>query len=78
MLVLKRKEGQWIDITHKSGDILRFRVYNLCSEFPGRVDLAFDDAERNFEIQRPERVLRKAVEVPPPALDPEVGVPAQS
>ncbi len=60
MLVLKRKEGQWIDVTHKSGDVLRFRVYNLCSEFPGRVNLAFDDAERNFEIQRPERVLSKA------------------
>ena len=78
MLVLKRKEGQWIDITHKSGDVLRFRVYNLCSEFPGRVDLAFDDAERNFEIQRPERVLRKAVEVPPPALAPEERMPAEA
>ena len=60
MLVLKRKEGQWIDVTHKSGDVLRFRVYNLCTEFPGRVNLAFDDAERNFEIQRPERILAKA------------------
>ncbi len=76
MLVLKRKEGQWIDITHKSGDVLRFRVYNLCSEFPGRVDLAFDDAERNFEIQRPERLLRKAAEAPAPAA--EGGVPAEA
>ena len=55
MLVLKRKEGQWIYITHASGDVLKFRVYNLCSEFPGRVDIAFDDDDRNFEIQRPER-----------------------
>ncbi len=78
MLVLKRKEGQWIDITHKSGDVLRFRVYNLCSEFPGRVDLAFDDAERNFEIQRPERLLRKAATAPAPAPAAEGGVPAEA
>jgi hypothetical protein len=56
MLVLRRKEGQWIEVTHKSGDVLRVRVYNLCSEVPGRVNLAFDDQARNFEIQRPERV----------------------
>jgi len=62
MLVLKRKDGQWIEITHKSGDIVRFRVYNLCSDFPGRATLAFDDADRNFEIQRPERLRRKAAE----------------
>lgn len=59
MLALKRKEGQWIEVTHTSGDVLRFRVYNLCGEFPGRVDLAFDDPERNFDIQRPERALRQ-------------------
>lgn len=55
MLVLRRKEGQWIDVTHKSGDVLRVRVYNLCADAPGRINLAFDDAEHNFDIQRPER-----------------------
>ena len=60
MLVLKRKDGQWIEITHKSGDIVRFRTYNLSSEYPGRVTLAFDDDERNFDIHRPERVRRQA------------------
>lgn len=60
MLVLKRKDGQWIEITHKSGDIVRFRVYNLRSDFPGQATMAFDDADRNFEIQRPERLRRKA------------------
>jgi len=55
MLVLRRKEGQWIEVTHKSGDVLRVRVYNLCAEAPGRINLAFDDADHNFDIQRPER-----------------------
>jgi hypothetical protein len=58
MLVLKRKDGQWIEVRHKSGDLLRVRVYNLSHEIPGRVNLAFDDQARNFDIQRPERVAR--------------------
>jgi hypothetical protein len=58
MLVLKRKEGQWIEVTHKSGDVLRFRVYDIARSDPGRVNLAFDDQARNFEIQRPERFLK--------------------
>ena len=54
MLVLKRKEGQWVEITHSaSGDTLRVRVYDIAGEFPGRANLAFDDAARNFEIERP-------------------------
>ena len=57
MLVLKRKEGQWIEIVHRSGDVLRFRAYNVCGGFPGRVNLAFEDDARNFEIHRPERAL---------------------
>jgi hypothetical protein len=56
MLVLRRKEGQWIEITHqRSGDTLRIRVYNIRSRFPGQLDLAFDNPDRNFEIIRPER-----------------------
>jgi Global regulator protein family len=55
MLVLRRKEGQWIEIAHKSGDTIRIRVYNIRSRFPGQLDLAFDDAARNFEVRRPER-----------------------
>lgn len=58
MLVLRRTEGQWVEVKHKSGDTLRFRVYDLCGEKPGRVHLAFEDVERNFEIQRPERRCR--------------------
>lgn len=56
MLVLKRKEGQWVEITHRSGDVLRFRVYNLRPGSPGYLDVAFDDDARNFSIQRPERL----------------------
>ncbi len=58
MLVLRRKEGQWIEVTHRSGDVLRFRVYDVSGETPGRVNLAFDDPERHFSIQRPERLLK--------------------
>ena len=55
MLILRRKEGQWVEITHKSGDTIRIRVYNIRSRFPGQLDIAFDDDARNFAIQRPER-----------------------
>lgn len=59
MLVLKRRNGQWIEVTHTaSGQVLRFRVYNISCDYPGRVNLAFDDEERNFEIQRPDRFLK--------------------
>jgi hypothetical protein len=68
MLVLKRKEGQWVEVTHRSGDVLRLRVYNIAHDYPGRVNLAFDDEPRNFSIQRPERFLRASAddaEAPP-------------
>ena len=52
MLVLRRKSGQWTEITHRSGDVLRVRVYHA---FPGHVDLVFDDDPHNFEVNRPER-----------------------
>ena len=58
MLVLRRKEGQWVEITHKSGDTIRVRVYHIRTRFPGQLDLAFDDDAHNFLIQRPERTGR--------------------
>ena len=58
MLVLRRKDGEWIEVTHRSGDVLRFRVYDICGASPGRANLAFDDESRNFMIQRAERMLR--------------------
>ena len=62
MLVLRRKEGQWVEITHKSGDTIRVRVYNIRTRFPGQLDLAFDDDARTFLIQRPERGERDQTE----------------
>lgn len=62
MLILRRKEGQWVEITHKSGDVIRVRVCNVRSRYPGQVDLALDDAAHNFIIQRPERTARLAAE----------------
>jgi hypothetical protein len=66
MLVLRRKDGEWIEVTHRSGEVLRFRVYDLSGEMHGRVHLAFDDPDRNFSIQRPERLLRGPHFVVPP------------
>jgi hypothetical protein len=63
MLVLRRTEGQWVEVTHRSGDKMWIRVYGLCAQSPAQVHLAFDDAPHNFEIQRPERALRPAVSV---------------
>lgn len=71
MLVLKRRNGQWLNVRINLETLkrlveegrepeLRFRVYNI-SENPARVDIAFDDAERNFEIERPERLKAIAV-----------------
>jgi hypothetical protein len=73
MLVLKRRSGQWVEITvneetlkevlNRGGEAkLRFRVYNIVGKEEGtpRVDIAFEDQDRIYEIQRPERVLKKA------------------
>ena len=59
MLVLQRVEGQWIEVTHKNGDVLRFRLYDISGEDPGRVRIAFDDPDHNFAIWRPERRPRE-------------------
>jgi hypothetical protein len=57
MLVLKRKEAQWVEVTHRSGDVLRVKVERIECPGPGRgrVNLVFDDERRNFEVERPER-----------------------
>ena len=55
MLVLKRKEGQWVEVTHRSGDVLRIRVCKIEGGDPGHLNLAFDDDARHCEIERPER-----------------------
>lgn len=74
MLILRRKEGQWVEITHRSGDTIRIRVYNIRARYPGQLDLAFDDSERNFAIQRPERgsygPVSQPIVVPEPSCEP--------
>lgn len=55
MLVLRRRDGQWLEIVHRSGDVLRLRVYDIKGDAPPRANLAFDDSARHFEIHRPER-----------------------
>lgn len=62
MLVLRRKDGQWLTITHKSGDVMRVRVYNFREN--RQCDLGFDDAAHNFAIQRPEREAKAEKKLP--------------
>ena len=71
MLILRRKEGQWIEVTHRSGDVLRFRVYDIGTPCSRTANLAFDDPAMNFSIQRPERVAGGvAARTPRPAPSP--------
>jgi hypothetical protein len=74
MLILRRKEGQWVEIRHRSGDLIRVRVYNIRTRNPGQLDLAFDDEAHHFQVQRPERAA-KAGDAMAPALAFEVQKP---
>ena len=62
MLVVKRSEGQWTEVTHKaSGVSFKFRVYDIkqgsceSGNRPGTVNIAFEDDEENYYFNRPER-----------------------
>lgn len=55
MLVLRRRDGQWVELIHRSGDVLRIRVYGIGERGVDQVSIAFDDDDRNFEIKRLER-----------------------
>jgi hypothetical protein len=76
MLVLRRTEGQWVEITHRSGDRMRIRVYNINGRPRAQLDVAFDDAAGDFRIERPERSSPRPMNparearrrTPPPAL----------
>lgn len=54
MLVLKRREGEEIVVTHRSGDVLRIRLDGVELD-PRRAALGFDDPALNFEIDKAER-----------------------
>jgi hypothetical protein len=60
MMIIRRTEGQWIEITHWTGDVVRVRVCEITPGSPGHLNLAFDDDDRNFEIVKPERRKAKA------------------
>lgn len=51
MLSLRRKEGQWVIVTDKMGNVLNIRVCDIGDK---KVQLLFHDDNRNFEIKRPE------------------------
>lgn len=53
MLVLTRREGQWIEIRTPSGDMLRIRLYHIRH---GHTKMAFDGPADKFMIVRPEAV----------------------
>lgn len=55
MLVLKRPLGKWVEIRHRSGDVLRVWVRSLDHQ-GGYCSLIFDDRDQNFVIERSERL----------------------
>lgn len=61
MLVLRRHEGQWLEVRHRSGEVLRVLVVRVGR---GDVDLAFEDAPRHFAVERPGRVVRPVRSAP--------------
>ena len=66
MLVVTRRDGEWIEITHKSGDVLWIRTYQVERGTPSTLKLGFDDEARNFEIHRPEAARLKLYQDPQP------------
>lgn len=70
MLIMRVKEGQWIEIKHKSGDVIRVRLCNIRPRYRGRLDTVFDDDAHNFSIVRSDSEFVHTV--PPPA-DPAPG-----
>lgn len=59
MLVLRRNDGEWVEITHHSGEVIRIRIYDLHAGNAREgvrpwCRVAFDDAPHNFRILREE------------------------
>jgi subtilisin-like proprotein convertase family protein len=66
MLVVRRKEGQWLEVQDtENNHSFRFRVYNIqkgVNGRPGTVDIALDDEPKHFYFNRPERIIRGGTE----------------
>ncbi len=45
MLILRRKEGDWVEIRDKAGNMIAIRVYNIRHRGVGQCELAFDDPD---------------------------------
>lgn len=60
MLVLKRRVGQQVDLTHRNGDKITVWVRNI-SPKTNQVVLVFDGPPDEFDVQRPERKNRPPV-----------------
>lgn len=56
MLILRRREGSWIEVKHHSGDVIRIRVVNV-NQRARQCELVLDDPAHNFLIERDERNL---------------------
>lgn len=68
MLILRRAEGQWVEVRHRSGDVLRVRFSHIAGppdgggadDGPapprGELRVAFLDDPRQLEILRGERL----------------------
>lgn len=67
MLVLKRKEGQRVKVTHvATGETFWLRTYDIATDPHARVQIAFDDADRRFLFEREEKIEGAAPTPPPP------------
>jgi hypothetical protein len=61
MLAIKSFKGKWIDVTHRSGDVIRICVQDSDAEYadPTRVKIVFDDKARNFDIVRQDAIVKE-------------------
>ena len=67
MLILRRTEGQWLEVRHRSGDVLRILVARSDQSRHNHrklVLLGFEDADRLFEISRPDAATRRPLPQP--------------
>ncbi len=62
MLILRRRLGDWLEVVHRSGDVLWIKVNAMDVTIDGtfHVNLAFKDEARHFTMNRPERGKQKA------------------
>jgi hypothetical protein len=77
MLLLSRHPGEWIEVTHRSGDVLRIYLSSVYVHGPHArargADLGFEDAARNFEIARVRPIQIVGFLPERPVLDPPTG-----